>query len=64
MSWALFLATMSVNSHVKRYDCVFSSMPARRNGAFISGFLGNFNNVLEFDKSNGPMMRNEDRTYS
>lgn len=41
-----------------------SSIPARRNGALISGFLWNLSSVLEFDKPNGPMMKNEDKTHS
>lgn len=35
----------------------------RRNGALIFEFLWNFNNVLEFDKFNGLMMRNEDKIF-
>lgn len=43
--------------------CV-SPIPARRNGAFIAGFLWNLNHVLEFDKPNGPVMRNEEKTLT
>lgn len=39
-----------------------SSIPGRRNGALISGFLWNLKHVLDFDKPNDPIMRNEDRT--
>lgn len=61
----LFFWLGCLSPHTLREMTLYvSSTPARRNGAFISGFLWNLNNALEFDKPNGPAMRNEDKTLT
>lgn len=57
----LFLARLSDISMLRDMTMYISSIPGRRNGALISGFLWNLKHVLDFDKPNDPIMRNEDR---
>ena len=58
----LFLARLSDILMLRDMTRYISSIPGRRNGALISGFLWNLKHVLDFDKPNDPRMRNEDRT--
>ena len=57
----LFLARLSDISMLRDMTRYISSIPGRRNGALISGFPWNLKHVLDFDKPNDPIMRNEDR---